>query len=143
MATVSSVSAMQYGVQQLRIQQAQRSAAQAEQNARALEAQANHARRTAARAEDDARNLEVQSGQARSAAGRVRQGLAAMESASEMQQSLGKTANVVSQKIEAQAVTPTSAPIPSVTYSSKGTAVSPNATTGQPPPAGTLVDTTA
>lgn len=143
MASVSGTSAIQYGAQQLRIQQAQRSAAQAEQNARALEAQADSARLTAARAEEDARSLEVQSGQARSVAGRVRQGLAAMKSVAEMQQNLAGTAGTVAQKIESQATAPAATASGGVTYSAKGMTVSDTATSGQTIPSGTIVDTTA
>lgn len=97
-------SAVQSGWQQLKLQQAQRNATQAEQNARALEAQASSAKRDADRAQDDARSLEVQSGQARDDAGRARQGLAAIRSTQDMQVRLG---NTVDQALKLQSGTET------------------------------------
>lgn len=123
MPPVTSVSgaqsAAQSGWQQLKLQQAQRNATQAEQNARALEAQASNAKRDADRAQDNARSLEVQSGQARDDAGRARQGLAAIRSTQEMQVRLG---NTVDQAVKLQsgtetastATTTTEAPVPTV-----------------------------
>jgi hypothetical protein len=99
-STSSAQTAAQSGWQQLKLQQAQRNATQAEQNARALEAQANNAKRNADRAQDDARSLEIQSGQARDNAGRARQGLAAIRSVQEMQTRLGTT---VDQALKTQA----------------------------------------
>lgn len=108
MPPVTSVSgaqsAAQSGWQQLKLQQAQRNATQAEQNARALEAQASNAKRDADRAQDNARSLEVQSGQARDDAGRARQGLAAIRSTQEMQMRLG---NTVDQAVKLQSGTET------------------------------------
>lgn len=83
--------ATQLGWQQLKVQQAQRNAAAAEQTARSLESQANQAKREAVRAQEGARSLEVQSGQARDNAGRAQQGLAAIKSASQMTERLGTT----------------------------------------------------
>lgn len=99
-----TASAVQSGWQQLKLQQAQRNATQAEQNARALEAQASSAKRDADRAQDNARSLEVQSGQARDDAGRARQGLAAIRSTQEMQVRLG---NTVDQAVKLQSGTET------------------------------------
>lgn len=103
-AVSGAQSAAQSGWQQLKLQQAQRNATQAEQNARALEAQASNAKRDADRAQDNARSLEVQSSQARDDAGRARQGLAAIRSTQEMQVRLG---NTVDQAVKLQSGTET------------------------------------
>lgn len=101
MATVPSISgaqsASQFVFQQLKLQQAQRSADQAGQEAQALQNQANSARLTAQRAQENARALEVQSGQAQENAGRARQGLAALKSLSQFQTQLSGTLEKVAQ----------------------------------------------
>ena len=87
MSSVSSLSGMQaasqQSLQQLKVQQALRTADQAEQNARSLRAQAGDAQRSADIAQENARSLTVQSDQASSNAGRARQGLAVLKSVSE------------------------------------------------------------
>jgi hypothetical protein len=94
-STSGSQAAFEYGYQQIKLQQAQRTANQAEQNARALAAQANEAKRTADRAQEGARTLEVQSDKADTAAGQARQGLAALKTQSTYQSSLETTLNSV------------------------------------------------
>lgn len=103
MAITASVSGtqsvVQSGLQQLKLQQARRSAEQAEQMAQALQTQANDAQRRAAHEQENARSLSVQADQAQSNAGRARQGLAATQTASE---SLTQIGNVVDQVIKKQ-----------------------------------------
>lgn len=81
-------SAQQSWERQLRVQQAQRNAQQAEQQARALQIQAAEARQVADRAEENARALEVKSDQANDNAGRARLGLATLKSVDQMQDRL-------------------------------------------------------
>jgi hypothetical protein len=87
MATISPTSAnqaaTQQGWQQLKLQQAQRNADRAEQEALSLRAQAADAQRSADNAQESARALSVQSEQAQSNAGRARQGLAVIRSVSD------------------------------------------------------------
>ena len=114
MASVSSTSgANQYGWQQLKLQQARRTADQAEQTAQSLRAQASDAQRVAEQAQDSARSLGVQSDQAQARAGQARQGLAAVAGA---QQSVTQLANVADQVIgrqqSAAPATPNTAPAP-------------------------------
>jgi hypothetical protein len=101
-ASVSSSSsvesAVRSGFQQLRVQEARRNAVQAEQAARALEAQARSAQRVADRADENARSLTVQSDSARIDAGRARQGLAYLDSASRSVQQLGDVAVRVAER---------------------------------------------
>lgn len=119
-----TASAVQSGWQQLKLQQAQRNATQAEQTARMLEAQASSAKRDADRAQDNARALEIQSGQARDDAGRARQGLAAIKSTQDMQARLG---NTVDQALKTHAETSTVTP--STADESSTPAVVPTAST--------------
>jgi hypothetical protein len=110
-ASVSSSStiesAVRSGFQQLRVQEARRNAVQAEQAARALEAQARSAQRVADRADENARSLTVQSDAARVDAGRARQGVAYLDSASRSVQQLG---DFVSQVAERQRVVDDASP---------------------------------
>jgi len=94
-------SAVQSGMQQLRLQQAQRNAQQAEQQARALQAQAANARQVADRAEENARALEVRSDQASENAGRARLGLTAMKTVGQMQTRLGEAYGRIAQEPDA------------------------------------------
>lgn len=90
----STSSANEYGLQQLRVQQARRSAEQAEQAAQLLEAQAAGAQQAAEQAQENARSLSVESSQAQARAGQARQGLIAMGSA---QQAITQLTNAVNQ----------------------------------------------
>ncbi|MDD5249891.1 MAG: hypothetical protein PHY45_12950 [Rhodocyclaceae bacterium] len=107
MAIISSTvasSAAQYGLGQLRLQQAKRSADQAEQAAQALQAQAQDARRAADQADENARSLAVASTQAQADAGKARQGLAALQSVGQMETQLANVADrVIMQQQSAQA----------------------------------------
>lgn len=83
MATLSvagSQSAGGFIAQELRTQQAQRRAEQAEANARALQAQARGAQLEADQAQESARNLKVRSDQAQGEVGAARQALASLGS---------------------------------------------------------------
>ena len=106
MASVSTTSsaqaASQSGWQQLKLQQARQNAAQAEQVAQSLAAQAGEAKRTADRAQENARNISVQSDQAQAVAGRARQGLAAINSASVAQAQLVHVVEQAAPRQEAQ-----------------------------------------
>jgi hypothetical protein len=96
MVTISSTSsAVQSGLQQLRLQQAQRTAEQLEFRAEALRAQAQAAQRTADRAQENARSLTVESDQAEEAAGKARLGLASINSANNAIASLTYAADTV------------------------------------------------
>ena len=78
--TSGAHAAVQAGFQQLKLQQARRSAEQAEQVARSLRATANEAQQSAERANENARSLGVQADQAQTSAGHARQGLNAIKS---------------------------------------------------------------
>ena len=72
-------------MQQLRLQQAQRNADQAEVSARSLRQQARVAQQSADRAQEGARSVKVQADQAQSNAGSARQQLISLESVSQLQ----------------------------------------------------------
>lgn len=96
MATVSATaSAVQSGMQQLRVQQARRTAEQLEVQAASLARQAQTAERNANRAEEEARSLSVESNRTQVAAGRARQGLAMLSTASAMRTQLATTLDQV------------------------------------------------
>ncbi len=98
MASVSSTSsANQYGLQQLSVLQAKRTADQAEQTAQSLKVQASAAQRVADQAQENARSLGVQSEQAQAKAGQARQGVAALNSA---QQGISQLSTVVDQVLD-------------------------------------------
>lgn len=78
---MSSISGMQGGLWgQMQQQFAERTAAQAEDKARALRAQADTARATADRAQENARQLKVQSDQAQGDASTARQNVVTLKS---------------------------------------------------------------
>lgn len=78
---MSSISGMQGGFWgQIQQQSAERTAAQAEDKARALRAQADAARTTADRAQENARQLKVESNQAQGDASDARQNVVALKS---------------------------------------------------------------
>lgn len=112
MATISSTSsaqsASQFGLQQLKLQQAQRNADQAELTAQSLRVQAQEAQRTADRAQENARQVGVQSDQAQDNADRAKQGIAAIKTANQMQSQLTQVVNQVAARQEtAQPAAPT------------------------------------
>lgn len=96
-ATSGAPSIAQSVWQQVKLQQAQRSADQAEATARALQAQAAAAERTADRAQENARSLRVQADQARQVSGRANQSLEAIRSLGQLQVQLGGTYERVAQ----------------------------------------------
>jgi len=117
MASISSLSsspsAVQSGLQQLRLQQAKADAERAEQTARALQVQARNAQQRANQAQENARSITIQADQAESSAGQARQGLAVIRSVSRMQSSLaGTAAQVVAKQDAAAPATPTLAVSP-------------------------------
>ncbi len=84
-------------VQQLRLQEAKRSAAEAQYRAQTLQAQANDAQQSADREQERARSLRVDASQAQTAAGQANQGLSALQSLSQLSTTLGATYTKVAQ----------------------------------------------
>lgn len=94
--------------EQLRVQQAQRNAEQAEASARALRQKANSAQQEADQAQESARTLKVQSDDAQTRAGRARQEVVSVESVSTMQQGFEAVRELAVETVEAfDAPTPT------------------------------------
>lgn len=75
---------------QIQQQQAQRSADQAEQQARTLQAQARQAQSVADRAQENARSLQGESSQAQVDADNAQRGVQAMKSMNQIQQGIGE-----------------------------------------------------
>lgn len=155
-SNTSASPAIQFGYQQLKLQQAKRTAEQAELTARALKEQASVAQANADKAQDVARQLAVRSDQAQGNAGAARAGLDALRSLSEMSNRLQYTYTKISQSLNAddatqsveQSATPAAASTsdagvnsPSAVASQAGSAYS--ATSRQTPSTGTTVNTTA
>lgn len=109
MVSVSSTSgaqaATQYGFEQLKLQQAKRTADQAEQTAQSLRVQASNAQREADQAQENARSLSVKSDRAQAVAGQARQGVAAIKTAGGVVQ---QVIHVVDQALSREASTQTS-----------------------------------
>lgn len=102
------------------MQQARRTADQAEAEAQSLRLQAANAQRSADHAEANAQSLTSAASQAESDAGRARQGLVAMQTTGNMVAVLSNTVQQVLTKQQAQQApqtTPTPAPAPAVTNS--------------------------
>lgn len=134
MAAITSASAVQSGMQQLRVQQARRTAEQLEVQAASLAHQAQAAQRNADRAQEEARGLAVESNRTQVAAGRARLGLAMLSTANTMQAQLGNTVDqVVARNSEPTTTSGTSATSSSTTpvVNAKGELT------------GTLINTTA
>lgn len=103
MATISlssPSSAVQSGLAQFRLQQARRTAEQAEQVARSLQTQAREAQQQASQAQENARSIAAQATQAQGAAGQARQGVAIVESVSKMRTQLNKAIGPVVEKVK-------------------------------------------
>lgn len=104
MATISPLSgaqsAAQFGLQQLRLQQAKRDAEQAEQTARSLLGQARDAQRKATAAQETARSITAQAEQAQAVAGQARQGLAIVKTVGDMQVQLSNVVTQVTEKLK-------------------------------------------
>lgn len=96
----SPSSAVQYGLAQLRLQQARRTAEQAEQVARSLQTQAQEAQQQASQAQEEARSIAAQATQAQGVAGQARQGVKIIESVSQMRTQLGKIVRPVADKVK-------------------------------------------
>lgn len=135
MAAITSASAVQSGMQQLRVQQARRTAEQLEVQAASLARQAQTAQRNADRAQEEARGLAVESNRTQVAAGRARQGLAMLSTANAMQAQLG---NTVDQVVARNGSTPTTASGTSANSSSNAPVVNAKGEL-----TGTLINTTA
>lgn len=82
---------------QLQLQQAQRAAERAEQNAVVLREKAQDAQRTADHEQENARSLQVRSDQAQQLAGSARQGLLAAKSLSNVQNGIEGIRQQISQ----------------------------------------------
>jgi len=135
MASVSSLSgtsSVDYsGLSQLRVQQAQRNAEQAELAARSLAQQAREAQRVALDAQENARSLSAQASQAETNAGQARLNLAEIRSGEQVQVQLSASVAKVSETL-------TVAPPPTAVQSTPAPVVN---TQGQL--TGTVVNTTA
>lgn len=141
MTTVSATaSASQYGLQQLRLQQARRTAEQAEATARALNAQAGNAQRVADRAQEDARSLSVQANQAESTAGQARQGLAALSTA---QQAFARLSNTADQVVAREPTPVAAAPVTTAPVAPTPAADAAPVVNTQGQVTGTVINTTA
>ncbi|MCP5268881.1 MAG: hypothetical protein H6943_07580 [Zoogloeaceae bacterium] len=106
-------SASALGTQQLRVQQAQRSAEQAEASARALRQQASVAQREADRAQEGARNLQVSADSAEGRAGLARQQLVSAESLGQVRQGFDAIRGQISEGLKGldAPVAPAAAPV--------------------------------
>jgi len=135
MASVSSLSgtsSVAYsGLSQLRVQQAQRNAEQADLAARSLAQQAREAQRIALDAQENARSLSAQASQAETNAGQARLNLAEIRSGEQVQVQLSASVAKVSEAL-------TVAPPPAAPQSTPAPVVN---TQGQL--TGTVVNTTA
>ena len=122
MAITSSTQSVTAGLySQLRVQQAQRNAERAEQEARALQVSARAAQSSADRAQEGARNLQVQADQAGDNAGRARSGVAAMKSVAESRVDLGARAERAAESLRVR----DALPVPAVSVAAMTAAASP------------------
>lgn len=144
-SSLSSVTTAAYS--QLRVQQAQRNADRADQEARALRASAHSAEAAADRAQEGARNIRVQSDQATDFAGRARSGVEAMRSTVENLSALGLRAERVaasqSARDEAPPVAPPAASVPPVVVSAQPVVVASPVINSDGQTTGTLIDVSA
>lgn len=92
--------------ERLRVQQAQRTAEQAETTARALSRQATAAQREADLAQEDARTLKVRSDQAQSNAGQARQQVVSLESVKTVQQGIDSIRSQIATTLQSQDTPP-------------------------------------
>lgn len=99
-STTSTQSTAGFVSQQLRVQQAERNADQAEASARALLQAASVAQRNADRAQEGARELQVQAGQADAAVGTARQQVATVASATKLQSGFETIRGQISQALK-------------------------------------------
>src|SRR3990167_1473531 len=90
---------------QVQQQQAQRSADQAEQRARALQDRASEAQSVAVRAQENARSLQVESRQAQGDASEARRGLAGLESLGAVQTQLSDLREQIGKVLEPDTAT--------------------------------------
>lgn len=123
---------------QLQQQQAQRTADQAEQNARSLQIKAREAQNEASRAQENARTVKVQYSQAEDKAGSAKQNLASLESVSQLQEGL----QTLRDQIASSTVEGKSASVNSVATTS-GTTASTGVINAFGQQTGTLVNVTA
>lgn len=115
MASISSVSGAQSGLQQLALQQAVRVADQAELTARSLQGQARAAQQDANRADENARAIATQANQAQVNAGLARQGVAVIKTIGQMQTQIeGVVAQVTGKQHAAEVAARPQNPTPPV-----------------------------
>jgi hypothetical protein len=100
-SAASSQSATGLVMQQLRLQQAQRSADRAELTARTLRVQASEAQQEADRAQEGARALQVRSDQAQSQVGAAKQRVVSLESLGELQGNFDALRGEIAQGLQA------------------------------------------
>lgn len=115
---------------QIQLQQAQRSADQAEQQAAALKAKADAAQNVADRAQENARSLKVQSGQAQENAAQAKLNVASQNAVGDIQTQLSDLSEQITQVLESDTLS---------TYTAAATPV----VTSTAPQTGTLVNVTA
>lgn len=120
---ISSISGAAY---QIQLQQTQRAAEQARQNARALQTQASEAQAEASRAEENARTLKIKAGQAQNLADQTSQNLGSIYTISQLQPILGNAYTRIANAMES---TPNT--------------VQPMTTVSQTPTLGSQIDVTA
>ena len=124
LSAVSDASGSSPIMQQLRFQQAQRSADQAEASARILRQQASVAQQSADRAQEDARSVKVQADQAQSAAGAAQQQLVSLESVSQLQTGFNTVRQQISQGLKSlDQPAPVAAPVINAEGQATGTLV--------------------
>jgi len=121
---------------QLQLQQAERAAERAEQNARNLRSQARQAQTNADRAQERAREMQVQSGQADREAGAARQGLSSVRSLQQFNQGVTNIRQEITE-LNAKPILPVKPVAPSDTAAPAPVVNSQGQTTG------TLVNLTA
>jgi hypothetical protein len=117
---------------QLQMQQAQRTADQAEQRARALQDSAQAAQREADQAQGNARNLKIDSNQARGEADTARRNVAVQRSASEVSSQFGELREQIATVLSSPTLQPTASPSSTTSF-----------TNAQGQATGTLINVTA
>lgn len=149
--TYTASPALQQGYQQLKLQQAQRNAEQAESTARTLREQAANAQARADQAQEAAREIAVRSDQAQNSAGSARAGLEALRSLSDTSARLQDTYTRISEAINGQNTSETNTAPAVATETQAPAAITPtiNATEAYliagstTPNTGMTIDTTA
>jgi len=108
---------------QIQQQQAQRSADQAEQQARALRAQARQAQSVADRAQENARSLQSESSQARVDADNARRGVQSMKSMNQVEQGIGESRAQMAERVQVSSSVRQAPPVVNASGQTTGTQV--------------------